>query len=152
MRLHLILNHRDPWLRHDDAWIAIPTLYYPPDSRGRPEIQHIGVLWQPYDVREIGGGRGSRGPNGAHSYVVLQTGVDLASLASHHATQLEEAGWRRADEGLDGPQAWSAWTFDHQGEPWAGTFSALRLLGTDGRYLLQVYAVRAPDHEATEQA
>lgn len=154
VRLRLILNHRDPWLRHDAAWPAIPTLYYPPDARGRPEIQDTVVLLQPPDAHDLGGGSGSREPDGAHSYVILRTGLDLTSLTAHYRAQLERVGWRLADQGLDGPQAWSAWTFTHEnGEPWTGTFSALRLLGTEGRYLLQVYAGRTADAtQATEQA
>lgn len=148
VRLRLILNHRDPWLHHDAAWNAIPTLYYPPGTRDRPEIENIGVLWQPPDARELGGG-GGREPDGAHSYVILKTDLDLASLASYYSAQLEAAGWRRVDEGLDGPQAWSAWTFTHEGAPWSGAFSALRLFGTEGRHLLQVYAARTPNATRT---
>jgi len=38
VRLHLTLGRRDLWLRHDDALTAVPTLYLPPDVRGRPDI------------------------------------------------------------------------------------------------------------------
>lgn len=143
VRLDLMLNNRDPWLRHDAAWTAIPTLYYPPDYLGRPEVQNTSVLWQPPDVQRLSGGGGSREPDGAHSHVVLRTGMDLASLAAHYSAQLEGAGWLRTDGGQDGPQAWSAWTFTHKEEPWTGAFSALRLPGAEGRYLLQVCAGRA---------
>ena len=83
----------------------------------------------------------------AYSYVALETGLDLTALADHYAAQLERAGWSRTSEGQDGPQAWIAWTFtDGKSDSWTGTFTALRLPATPARYLLQINAVRTPNH------
>jgi hypothetical protein len=142
VRLHLFTGHRDPWVAHDPAWTAIPSLISPPGVHGRPAAQDTGVLTQPFDARAAGGGWGGPpGHDGAYSFVVLETTLDLDAIVAHYAEQLEGAGWSRADGGRSGPQAWSTWTFDDEGgRSWDGTFTALRLAGFPQRYLLQVHA------------
>ena len=151
--VHLVLfaGQREAWVRHDPAWSVIPRLYSPPSVSEQPEVERTGVLAPPFDARHLGGtwdGSGNRRENdGAYSYVALETDSELAAIAAHYATQLEEAGWSRTDGGQDSPQAWSTWTFaDGQGRPWTGAFTALRLPeapeGAPNRYLLQLHAGR----------
>jgi hypothetical protein len=143
VRLHLIFGRRDPWLRHDGAWTAVPTLYPPPNVRGRPAVQDIGVLHPPRGAERLsGGGGGPMEPDGAYSYAVIRTEVGLEELAAHYAAQLQEAGWSRTGGGGSGPQVWNTWTFEHEQDHWSGTFSVLRLGGEGDRYSLQIHATR----------
>jgi hypothetical protein len=80
--------------------------------------------------------------------VAIETDLDLAGVARHYATQLEDAGWSCSDEGISGPQAWSTWNFaDTRGQPWVGAFTALRLPETPRRYLLHLRADLKPGGE-----
>jgi hypothetical protein len=150
VRLNLVIKQRDPWLRHDIAWTVIPRLSSPPDTRRSREHCVTDVLHPPPDAagRPRGGG-GPYEPDGAYSYATLETGLDLTSLSSHYAAQLEDTGWTRAEEGQSGPQAWSTWTLrDQKDRPWTGAFTALRLSkgpeGAPSRYLLQINAYLTP--------
>jgi len=152
--VHLILfaGQREAWVRHDLIRNVIPSLYSPPGIRERYEDERTGVLAPPVGARQVrgnwgGGGRRRWEPDGAYSYVALESDSDLATIAVHYAAQFEEAGWTCMDGGQNGPQAWSTWTFtDGKGRPWTGAFTALRLPeapeGAPSRHLLQVHAGR----------
>ena len=65
------------------------------------------------------------------SNAILQADLDLAAIGTHYATHLRDAGWSLVDEGGDGPQTWSTWSFsDETGRPWSGVLTALRLSDT----------------------
>jgi len=150
VRLHLFTSRCGPWTKHEPALEILPGLVPPSGARGRREVSNFGVLAPPHDARRPGGnfaGSGRPESDAAYSYVALETGLDLTALADHYAAQLERAGWSRTSEGQDGPQAWIAWTFtDGKSDSWTGTFTALRLPATPARYLLQINAVRTPNH------
>ena len=144
VRLRILYGRRSPRGHHDPAWETIPSLVPPPGTRGRQDEGHDGLLHPPRDARGLPGGGGGRwDSDGAYSTATIQTDLDLAAVHEHYACGLEEAGWLLVDRGECGPQAWSTWRFtDGHGEPWNGTFSALRLPGPPTRYLLQVHAGR----------
>ena len=106
---------------------VIPELTPPPGSRTLPQ-----------------GGGGS--DDNAHSAATLETDLDPASINAHYTAQLEEAGWNLLDEGGDGPQTWSSWTFrDEEGQRWSGLFLVMRLPETPRQHLLQVHANWIPE-------
>jgi len=64
----------------------------------------------------------------AQTSAMLQTDLALSVLATHYATQLEQAGWQRTGEGSSGPAAWHTWTFqDEEQETWLGRFFLLQM-------------------------
>lgn len=153
VRLGVRTGGRGSRLHHDPIWETLPSLLPPPRALGRRDEAHAGLLHPPRGARELRGGSGAGWePDGAYSHATLETDLTLEAISSHYAAQLEGSGWTLIDEGQGGPQAWSTWTFtDAEGEPWAGTFSALRLAGPSTRYLLQVHAGRAPDGQPLSQ-
>ncbi len=114
-RMHTRMAHRGMGL-HD----LIPRLVPPVGARQQPS----------------GGGGGS---DSYYSSATLDTDIDLATLSSHYASQLEKSGWIRNGEGLDGPLAWHTWTFqDEDKEPWRGLFYILKVPGTEREHDLNV--------------
>ncbi|QIN82675.1 hypothetical protein GBA63_08470 [Rubrobacter tropicus] len=150
VRLRLITGRRSSERRRrndPEALFVMPLLTPPPRSRSFDEDDQTGLLAPPFDARSSGGeyGGSSQEHDGAYSFTALESDLDLPSLTAHYATQLEDAGWSRSEEGLDGPQAWSTWTFvDGENRPWEGLLTALHLPKTPCRYLLHLRADRSP--------
>ena len=149
VRLRLVtgrgLFHRR---RNDpEALFIMPLLTPPPRSRTDDEGVHTGHLAPPFEARTTGGSYGGHAweHDGAFSFVALETDLDLPVLTSHYTGQLEEAGWSRSGEGIDGPQAWNTWTFaDGEDRPWEAVLTVLHLPKTPRRYLLHLRADRTP--------
>ena len=65
------------------------------------------------------------------SNATLHTDLDLVAIGTHYVAHLKDAGWSLLNEGGDGPQTWSTWSFyDETGQPWNGVSTALRLPDT----------------------
>lgn len=73
----------------------------------------------------------------------MKSDLDLPSIKTHYAGQLEDAGWSRTGEGQDGPQAWGTWAFlVNEDRQWEAAFTVLHLPKTPRRYLLNLRADR----------
>lgn len=150
VRLRLITNRGPLHRRHPndpEALFVLPVLTPPPLARASEEGVRTGHLAPPFEARTTGGSYGGHGlgHDGAFSFVALETELDLPAVTAHYTALLEEAGWSRSDEGIDGPQAWTAWTFsDDEQSSWAAAFTALRLPASPRRYLLNLRADRIP--------
>jgi len=132
VRLRLITS-RGPLHRRQrsdpEALFILPVLTPPPRARASEEGVRTGHLAPPFEARTTGGSYGGHGweHDGAFSFVALETELDLPAVTAHYTALLEEAGWSRSDEGIDGPQAWTAWTFsDDEQSSWTAAFTALR--------------------------
>ncbi|HEY7350533.1 MAG TPA: hypothetical protein VH599_19650 [Ktedonobacterales bacterium] len=103
----------------------------------RPGMEQlIPPLAPPAGARQMGGGGGG-GSDSWYSSATLEADADLATLAAHYATQLEQGGWTRTDAGQHGPVAWHAWTFqDEDQEPWHGFFFMHQSPGKPHDYVL----------------
>lgn len=100
----------------------IPNLTTPPESR-----------------QESRGGGGGSGRWYSEAY--LETDLNLTTIAAHYATQLDKAGWKRLDEGQNGPVAWQRWTFvDEQNEEWKGLFFIVKEAANPRQHLLYIKA------------
>ncbi len=135
-------RHNDP-----EALYVLPILTPPPRTQISDEGVHTGHLAPPFEARTTGGGYGgySWEHDGAYSFAALESDLDLPSITTHYADQLETFGWSRTAEGHEGPQAWSIWAFrDNEGSPWEAAFTALHLPRTPRRYLLNLRADRTP--------
>ena len=150
VRLRL-LTGRDPAThrrRNDpEALFVMPLLTPPRPARIPDESVHTGHLAPPFEARYTGGSYGGHGweHDGAYSLAALESDLDLPSIATHYAVQLEATGWSRTGEGQEGPQAWSTWTFlDNEENRWEAAFTVLHLPRTPRRYLLNLRADRTP--------
>jgi len=104
---------------------------------GRQSV--IPDLAPPPGSRQMGGGSGGSSASW-HSDATLHTDLDLPTLATHYASQLEHAGWTSTGAGHDGPLTWSTWTFhDEDAEPWHGLFFALRHMGAERDCFLSMH-------------
>lgn len=150
VRLRLITGRDAHECRHrndPEALFVMPLLTPPPRSRSVDEDGRTGLLAPPLDSSNSGGEYGGRGweHDGAYSFAALESDLDLPSITAHYTALLEEAGWSRTDEGIDGPQAWNTWAFgDNEGHPWEAAFTVLQLPKTPRRYLLNLRADRTP--------
>jgi hypothetical protein len=105
-----------------DLATVLPTLVPPPGS----EQMHPG-------------GSGSNGR--MLSNAQLETDLDLVTVAAHYRGQLEQQGWQRGDEGVNGPVAWSSWTLiDGKGARWRGLFVVLNRPDLPRSYSLHLAA------------
>ncbi len=96
----------------------------------------IPPLAPPAGAQQMGGGGGG-GLESWHTSASLEADGDLATLAAHYASQLEQGGWTRTDSGQQGPVAWHAWTFqDEDQEPWYGFFFMHQVPGKPRNYSL----------------
>jgi hypothetical protein len=151
VRLRLVTGRKplERRRRNDpEALFVMPLLTPPPRSRNSDEGEHTAFLAPPFEARHPGGGYGGSSweHDGAYSFVALETDLDLDSITTHYAAQLEAAGWTRSGEGMDGPQAWNTWSFfDNEDRQWKAAFTALHLPETPRRYLLHLRADRTPD-------
>ena len=149
VRLRLVIG-RGPERRgrnDPEAMFVMPLLTPPPGSRSVDERRSTGLLAPPLDAQSAGGEYGGNGweHDGAYSFAALESDTDLPSLTAHYAAQLEDAGWARSGEGIDGPQAWNTWTFvDGENHPWEAVLTVLHLPKTPRRYLLHLRADRTP--------
>jgi hypothetical protein len=150
VRLRLVTGrgplHRRP--NDPEALFVLPLLTPHPRTRLSEEGAHTGHLAPPFEARHTGGEYGGHGweHDGAYSFAALETDLDLPALTSHYTALLEEAGWSRSGEGVDGPQAWTTWAFtDNEQRPWTAAFTALRLPASPRRYLLNLRADRTPE-------
>lgn len=150
VRLRLVIG-RSPERRSrndPEAMFVMPLLTPPPRSRGVDEHRSTGLLAPPLDASYSGGEYGGRGweHDGAYSFAALELDTDLPSLTAHYSSQLEDTGWARSGEGIDGPQAWNTWSFvDNEDHPWEAVLTVLHLPKTPRRYLLHLRADRTPD-------
>jgi len=104
----------------------------------------IPALFPPEGVVQISGGGGG-GSDSEENRAHLRTGISPAGLVGHYSAQLEEAGWSRAGGGEEGPTAWSGWTFEEDGEGWAGTLVAMSPPGSSEVCIVQVSASAVPE-------
>lgn len=75
----------------------------------------------------------------AQTCAMLQTDLSLSVLATHYATQLEQAHWQRTGEGSSGPAGWHTWTFqDEEQETWSGYFFVLQTPGRSREYSISM--------------
>ena len=133
-------NRNDP-----EALYVIPLLTPPPRSRSSGE--NMGLLAPPLGSEHSGGEFGGTNweQDGGYSFAVIESDLNLPSIAAHYADQLEAAGWSRTGEGQDDPQAWNTWAFrDNEDRAWEAAFTVLHLPRTPRRYLLNLRADRAP--------
>ena len=150
VRLRLITGRGPLHRRHrndSEALFVLPILTPPRHARVSDDGVHTGHLAPPFEARTTGGSYGGHGweHDGAFSFAALESDLDLPSITAHYATQLEDAGWTRSSEGMDGPQAWTGWTFiDGDSRPWEGVLTVLHLPKTPRRYLLHLRADRTP--------
>ncbi len=114
-----------------------------PRERRGPPTDPVPPLPPPAGARFImgAGPTGSRGPDSAHSGVVIETELDLAAVMAHYTRHLELGGWTRQDNGQSELSAWSTWTFRHErGETWRGLFVAFQRPDVSHRYILETWA------------
>lgn len=100
-------------------------------------------LKPPAGTQQTGGGGGSGGNNSMYSTATLTMNEerDLAELGAHYASQLEQGGWTRLDEGSNGPVAWSRWTYrDEDNELWNANFLILKTQEQQPQYQLYIQA------------
>lgn len=126
VQLELVTDARHtpcaPQQRAPDPWAALPPLAAPPSAQQFPE------------------GCGSSSDM-VYTHARLRTDLDLAAVAAYYTTQLEQAGWRRADAGEAGPLAWSGWAFQQaDGQDWQGLLTILARPGRPGEFLLALRA------------
>jgi hypothetical protein len=144
------ITGRGPYERRrndPEALFVMPMLTPPPRSRVPDENGSTGLLAPPFNAQHSGGEYGGHNweHDGAYSFTALEADLDLPSLTAHYASQLEDAGWTRSNEGIDGPQAWITWTFaDGESREWEGVLTVLHLPKTPRRYLLHLRADRTP--------
>lgn len=112
---------------------------YEEERRDRGPDSVIPALIAPPEAYEVEGGSASFGGSAESATTALRTDLPPGDLAAHYAAQLTAAGWGRADEGSDGPVAWSSWEVaDKDGEAWEGVFVAARFPRSGRYYELQV--------------
>lgn len=150
VRLRLLTGRGTTARRHrndPEALFVMPLLTTPPGSRVPDDSGSTGLLAPPFDALRSGGEHGGSSweQGGAYSFTALETDLDLPSLTAHYSSQLEDAGWTRSGEGMDGPQAWITWTFtDGESREWEGVLTVLHLPKTPRRYVLHLRADRSP--------
>ncbi len=107
----------------------------------RPPYENlIPPLSPPAGIQQLGGGGGG-GSNSWYSSATLETDLNLATLATYYASQLEKGGWTKRDEGQSGPIAWNTWDFkDSDGENWQATFFILRNSDVSRQHFLYIKA------------
>jgi len=93
----------------------------------------------PRGAQQTGGGGGG-GDTYTESSAQLVSDLNLAALKMHYEQQIA-AQWAATTSGIDGPVAWSRWTFsDKEGEPWRGLFFILSDTDRPGNYSMQLRA------------
>ena len=99
----------------------------------------IPPLIPPPRARQQGGGGSGGGMGNWQTTASLDTDLDLPTIATHYAQQLEKGGWTKSDEGFSGPLAWSTWTFqDEDKQNWNGLFFVLKVPGKQREHALEV--------------
>lgn len=106
-----------------------------PHMRGRPARSTFGLLpaLEAPEGTQLTGHGGGGSQDSAYTNAALETNIDLASLAAHYKSELEQAGCVLTDEGQSGPLAWNTWTLKDD-EQWHGFFIILNIL--DQEYYL----------------
>lgn len=139
------------WLQADPATDGQPPvrLELVTDARQTPCAPQQGApgLWQtlppltaPPRAQLLSEGGGSSNDM-VHTHAKLRTDRELAAVATHYVTQLEQAGWRRTDAGEAGPCAWSAWRFqDADGQDGQGLLTIVARPDRSGEFLLTLRA------------
>lgn len=107
-------------------------------NRGREIFDLLPTLAPPSGAQQQGGGGGG-GSDSVYSSATLESNLDLATIATHYADQLNAAQWTPVASGGDSTMAWSTWTWqDDEGDAWQGLFFVVRW-GGSGRYFLEVH-------------
>lgn len=106
-----------------------------PYMRSRPARSTFGLLpaLEAPEGTQLTGHGGGGGQDNAYANAILETNIDLSTLAAHYKSELEQAGCVLTDEGQDGPLAWNTWTLKDE-EKWNGFFIILNIL--DQEYYL----------------
>ena len=74
---------------------------------------------------------------------MLETELDVHTLAAHYASQLEQVGWRRRDGEQSELAAWSNWLLkDKKGQSWQGMLNLIKIEGKNNQYSASVSLFR----------
>lgn len=107
-------------------------------DHARDTFELIPMLLPPTGSHQQGGGGGG-GSDRVYSSATLESDLDLPTIMAHYVEQLTAADWTTVAQGIDGPMAWSTWTWqDQEGEPWQGLFFVMQW-GAANNYFMEIH-------------